>query len=356
LFPDADGHSLDALVARHGIAMTDRHRALGDARAVWSFVQVLYRELSPQTIEAAIRRILRIPSLPPQLPPDALDLLPEAPGVYRFYGENALPIYIGKSINLRERVAAHFTGDWRSETDLRLSQEIRRIEYEETAGELGALLREAVLVKTELPAHNRALRRKEEAGVLVLAERGAPNFVPAAAVEPASLAGSYGPFSSKRAARETLRLLAAEHSLCWRRLELERRPCGPCFARQLKRCAGVCVGAETSREHDARLAAALAPYAVPRWPVPGPALIREASPARDRVDVHLVYDWCWLGTARDEGELGRLLEAPPRPQFDADIARLLQRRWAKGTLRLIALPVAAPAVESYESYDGLTTS
>jgi DNA polymerase III subunit epsilon len=32
LFPEADGHGLDALIARHAIAVTERHRALGDAR------------------------------------------------------------------------------------------------------------------------------------------------------------------------------------------------------------------------------------------------------------------------------------------------------------------------------------
>jgi len=37
----------------------------------------------------------------------------------------------------------------------------------------------------------------------------------------------------------------------------------------------------------------------------------------------------------------------------ADVARLLQRRWAKGTLRLSALPGAAPGTDCY---DGLTTS
>jgi DNA polymerase III epsilon subunit family exonuclease len=179
LFPDAEGgHGLDALIARHGLAITDRHRALGDARAIWSFVELLYRTLPAASIDAAIRRLLRMPSLPPQLAPDALDALPEAPGVYVFYGDNPLPLYIGKSVNLRERVAAHFSQDWRSETDLRLSREITRIEHEETAGELGALLREAVLVKSRLPAHNRALRRKHEAGVGECGQ-GPPRFVPA---------------------------------------------------------------------------------------------------------------------------------------------------------------------------------
>ena len=47
-----------------------------------------------------------MPSLPAHLPRDALDALPELPGVYRFYGLNAHPLYVGKSKNLRERVAA----------------------------------------------------------------------------------------------------------------------------------------------------------------------------------------------------------------------------------------------------------
>ena len=46
--------------------------------------------------------------------------------------------------------------------------------------------------------------------------------------------------------------------------------------------------------------------------------------------MHVILDWCWLGTAHDDGELGRLIEAPPRPEFDVDIARLLIRTLARG--------------------------
>ena len=341
MFPEVQGHGLDALITRHQLPVTDRHRALGDARAIWAFVQMLYRDLGADTVETAARRILRIPSLPPQLPPDALDALPETPGVYLFYGDNPLPLYIGKSIHLRDRVAAHFSSDWRSETDLRLSQEIRRIEFEPTAGELGALLRESLLIKTRMPAHNRALRRKTEAGVLQLRADGTPAYVSAPAIDPNALSGAFGPFSSKQAAREALRSLAAEHRLCWRRLGLERRSTGPCFQRQLHRCAGWCVGEESTAAHDARLAAALASLAIPTWPFPGPALVRECAPDSDRVDVHVVRDWCWLGTARDDAELFALLEAPPQPQFDIDVMRLLLRRRAAGTLALIAAPAAS---------------
>ncbi|MEO8752105.1 MAG: exonuclease domain-containing protein [Casimicrobiaceae bacterium] len=335
LFPEAQGHGLDAVVARHNLAVTDRHRALGDARALWAFVEALYREVPADSIAEAVQRILRIPSLPPQLPPDLLDRLPETPGVYLFYGDNPLPIYIGKSINIRERVASHFAGDWRSETDLRLSQEIRRVEFEETAGELGALLREATLVKALLPAHNRALRRKEEAGVLVPGDDGIPRYLPAAAIDPAEFPYTYGPFTSKRSAREALRAIAAEQNLCWRRLGLEKRASGPCFQRQIKRCAGACVGAEDPADHDARLAAALAAFAIPPWPFGGPALVSERTAGNERTDVHVLRNWCWLGTARDEGELAALLDAPPAPQFDIDVARLLLKRWSRRALALV---------------------
>ena len=304
LFPDADGHGLDAVIARHRWPSTDRHRALGDARALWSFVQALYRDFARETIDDAIKRILRIPSLPPQLPPDALDALPEAPGVYLFYGDNPLPLYIGKSINLRERVAAHFSQDWRSETDLRLSQEIRRIEFEETAGELGALLREAVLVKSRLPAHNRALRRKVEAGVLEIADR-LPRFVAAAGIDCARLAGTLrsvrvaAPARARaaRARRASIGCAGAPRARAARGRTVLRTPA--------RRCAGACVGAESPESHDARLAEALAPLAIPRWPAPAPRSCASAAPLASASTSIVFRDWCWLGTARDDGELAR---------------------------------------------------
>ena len=337
LFPEAERHSLDSVIERHSLPVDGRHRALGDARALWAFVQALYRDLDPATIADATRRILRIPSLPSQLAADALDALPDAPGVYLFYGMNALPLYIGKSRNLRERVAAHFSSDYRSPTDLRLSTEIRRIDFEETAGEIGALLRESALVKSLLPAHNHALRRKADSGVIELpGDPAPPRFYPAATVEAGELAGRYGPFTSKRAAREALRHLSREHGLCWNALGLEHRR-GPCFARQVRRCAGVCVGEETPEAHHARLRAALAPHAVPPWPYPGLAGIRERAPIGGRTDVHVLRNWCWLGTARDDSELARLIEAPPRPVFDADIAKLLIRTLTRGRHEVLPL-------------------
>ncbi len=348
LDPDAPSHSLDSVIARHGLNAGHRHRALGDAQVLWSFLAALYARLPAEVIEEAARRVLRMPSLPPHLPRDALDALPESPGVYRFYGLNAHPLYVGKSKNLRERVAAHFSSDYRSATDQRLSAEVRRIEFETTAGEIGALLREAALVKSLLPAHNHALRRKAEAVVIELpAPPGPPRLHCASGLDAADLPGRYGPFTSRRTAREALRHLATEHALCWTALGLEKRS-GPCFARQVRRCAGACVGAETPGAHQARLAAALEPLRIPPWPYPGPVAIREHDTLSGRTDLHVVHDWCWLGSASDEAALGQLVEQRPRPEFDPDIARLLLRTLARGRHDIVALgtPPEACAVDA----------
>jgi DNA polymerase III subunit epsilon len=333
LYPETGPHNLDAVIARHSLAATDRHRALGDARILWQFVQALYRDKAETEIDAAIGRILKGPSLPPQLPADALDTIPEVPGVYRFYGLNALPLYVGKSVNLRARIAAHFSSDYRSANDLRLSAEITRIEIEETAGELGALLREAQLVKTLLPAYNQRLRRRAEMVALSVAEEPkAPDYVRSNAIDPRALEDLYGPFASRRQAREALRGVAAEAALCWTALGFERRS-GPCFARQLRKCAGACVGAESPAAHHARLREALARYALKPWPYAGTIGVLESSPIGERTEFHMFRDWCWLGTARDESELYAILEAPPRCAFDLDIYRLLVKRLPRATIR-----------------------
>ena len=338
LYPDSGRHNLDALIERHHLPVADRHRALGDARVLLAFIQTIYRERATEVVEAAIARMLKSPSLPPQLPPDALDGIPEAPGVYRFYGLNSLPLYIGKSVDLRQRIGSHFSSDYRSANDQRLSAEITRIEIEETAGELGALLRESQLIKELLPAYDQRLRRRNEVLALsVVAEPAPPDYVRSAAIDPAALDDLYGPFPTRRAARETLRQLASQAALCWNALGLERRA-GPCFAWQVQKCAGACVGAETALAHQARLRDALTPYAMKRWPYEGTIAVRESNMARQRTDAHLFRDWCWLGTAQDDRALEELVQCPPRGVFDLDIYRVLVRRLSRAAITVVPCP------------------
>jgi DNA polymerase-3 subunit epsilon len=354
LYPEAAGHGLDAIVARHGLAglfddaaaapRTGRHSALGDARAVWRFVQAIHRERGADEVAAAVRRLLKTPSLPPQLPPDALEGLPEGPGVYRFYGVNDLPIYVGKSVNLRDRIRSHFSSDHASSNDIRLSGEIRRIEVDETAGELGALLREARLVKELLPLHNQRLRRKANACFVRLPDLYQPPEVLKSgdidwdARDPRETL--YGPFATKRHVRDLLEALAAESGLCWRQLGWEKRG-GPCFARQVKRCRGACIGEETPEMHHLRLATALLPWRVLDWPWSGRAIVRERHPDGRFEEAHVFDRWRHLGSARDERALADLLESRCPAEFDPDIYRILRAFIEKHPASVRAAPVVA---------------
>ena len=159
LYPEHAHHNLDSVMQRHGIECKARHRALGDADAVWQFLRVAAAEHGEQVVAVAARQVAKQASLPAHLDRAMVDAIPEAPGVYLFYGEGTAPLYVGKSVAMRTRVLQHFADDLRSARQLQLAREVRRIEWRRTAGELGALLLEARLVKELLPAFNRQLRR-----------------------------------------------------------------------------------------------------------------------------------------------------------------------------------------------------
>jgi DNA polymerase III subunit epsilon len=339
LYPDASGHGLDALIERHRLSVANRHRALGDTHATALFVHHACGDHGTDAVAAAAKSLLKMPSLPAHLPQDALDALPDSPGVYLFYGINNLPIYIGKAKALRERVRAHFSSDHMTPNDVRLSQELRRIEWIPTAGEFGALLLEAQLVKEKLPLHNVALRRKTKLGFLSLPEETSqPEWIAANDLEneandPANESTSeavnetkqlFGPFSDKASAKKWLSYAAREHNLCDHAVGLSkaRHANEPCFSRQLGRCLGACEGIESPDAHRARVLEALAPHAIPAWPFAGAVVYEERDGANDRVDL-LQFDR-WRAVSG-----GALLP------FDSDVYRLLVRTLKKTPHRFV---------------------
>jgi DNA polymerase-3 subunit epsilon len=284
------------------------------------------------------------------LAPDALDGIPDTPGVYLFYGLNAHPIYIGKSLALRTRVLSHFCADHSNAQDARLTQEVCRVEWEETAGEVGALLREAELVKTRLPAHNIALRRQQNA-MLLRMDGNKPRFVPAGKAALDELALHHGPYASRGSARAHLIELAREHALCLKTFGLERgaKKAGvtdavptPCFAYQLGRCLGACVGEEDQTVHAQRLAALIESMRIPPWPFDGPVALVERRSDGLREDL-LVFDrWCRLGSVRSlEAAIALARSDVPR-RFEADMYRILRTALGKDGIEVV--PLAAVTV------------
>ncbi len=338
LFPEHKRHNLDSLIERHGLAAEARHRALADAQLIHQFWQKIHVDRSSDEIAAALKKQNAHPSLPPHLDPGIVDDLPDGPGVYLFYGENKLPLYVGKAKDIRQRVFAHFSADHASAKEMSLAQQVRRIDWIETAGEIGALLKEAALVKELLPSHNRQLRRNDDVCTWTLVDEGGgwlrPELASACDLAPGISGACYGLFKNAREAGEVLRGLAAEFSLCDALLGLEKTAPGkPCFGYQLKRCKGACIGSEPCAKHTMRLVAALSRLKLLSWPLNGPALIREGDEA------HLIDGWRYLGTCRTDAELRALLETG-RPHFDRDTYRIL----AKYVARMIPLASAGTPI------------
>lgn len=336
LFPQHHRHNLDSLIARHGLVTGDRHRALADADLIWQFWQRVRGEHGEDALSEAVGHQLTRPSLPPHLDPALLDDMPESPGVYCFHGENDVLLYVGKSVNLRQRVLSHFSADTREYKAMRLTQEVRRIRWQETVGELGALLLESRLVKEGQPFHNRRLRRAPELCAWRLDQVAPGDFRPVlvGADDPGfGRAGDlFGPFPNRRQATLALRKIADAHALCPVVLGLEKpaRANGPCFAFQVHKCKGACVGKEAIGLHSARLMSALAKLKMKPWSYPGPIGLVERDEFMDVEEVHVVDSWRYLGTARSEAEIHDLLEQAGNVPFDMDTYKLLRAQLGKG--------------------------
>jgi DNA polymerase-3 subunit epsilon len=328
LYPGERGHDLDSLIARHGIACQARHRALGDADALWQFLRIAARDHGDEVLSVAARQVAKQPALPAQLDRSQIDAVPEAPGVYLFYGERGAPLYIGKSRSMRSRILQHFysSAAW--------LQEVRRIECRRSVGELGALLTEARLVKELSPTYNRQLRRPEATCGFVFDGKHL-RLATADEIDADTLSFVYGVFRSRRAALQALRTLADEHGLCLQTLGFDAKHRGACFRHQIGRCAGVCTSREGIHAHHARVATALATLKTPAWPYAGAVGIVEEDRTRDATEVHAVDRWCYLGAARCEPEMADLLDE--RPRFDFDHYRILSRHLAKPGVRVVPI-------------------
>lgn len=323
LNPSLPKHNLAALLSHFNIPRMRQHRAEDDAVALWELWQAWQRECDTATWQAALADEQRHRSLPAHLSSDQLADLPSAPGVYLFYGHNRLPLYVGKSVNLRSRVLGHFQRDHQDDKEMRLAQQIQHIEWEETAGDLSAQLREAQLVKTLMPIMNRQLRRQGSLKTWYWpSDAACPTLVSGKAISQPQPGKLFGLFRSAKEAKEALRGIAEEHQLCSQVLGLEKGK-GRCFAHQLDKCRGACCQKEPLDTHTQRAQQALTKLQVSAWPWPGRIVIREQSRKGGPVAHHVVDHWCYLGSAATQRRAQTL--KGDTPQFDVDTYRILNR-------------------------------
>ncbi|MDR7307931.1 endonuclease [Rhodoferax saidenbachensis] len=212
----------------------------------------------------------------------------------------------------------------------------RRISYQRTAGEIGALLLEASLIKTMHPLFNQKLRRSRQLCAWQLPASGppVPELVFSTEINFSSSPRLYGLYSSRRSALLALQAIADLHKLCYGVLGREKLASGRgCFRAMLQQCAGACCGKESRESHDARLLAALEEVQVQCWPYPGAIGLVETF--EDTQQVHVIHQWCYLGSANTVEAASKL--QCTAPGFDADGYKILCKPLMTGRQEVILL-------------------
>jgi DNA polymerase-3 subunit epsilon len=159
--PGFGSYSLGNLCRSLDIPIVNRHRAGGDADATAILFSRLLEWDHEREMEKMIRKTAADQRLPPNLPPEDFERLPEKPGVYYFYNQSKKVVYVGKAINLKKRVASHFTGHSIKPQRQHFLRDIHGISFEVCATEFMALLLECTEINKLWPTYNRALKRFE---------------------------------------------------------------------------------------------------------------------------------------------------------------------------------------------------
>jgi excinuclease ABC subunit C len=181
---------------------------------------------------------------------EKIERLPRSPGVYLFRDEEGKVVYVGKANDLRGRVRAYLRpeGDGRFATP-HLARRIHDLEFIVTLSEKEALLLENTLIKRHRPRYN--VRLRDDKAYLCIRVDTKHAWPRLHMVRKFRRDGAlyFGPFSSAKAVRRTIRTLGAVFPLrlCSDRV-LETRD-RPCLYHQLKRCSAPCVGLVRPEEY-----------------------------------------------------------------------------------------------------------
>lgn len=149
-FPGHASYSLGKITQDLGIPLEKAHRALDDSLAC---AQLLLKALEKDPHLDSDQL-----AFPPHLDPDEYHQLPEDIGVYEFYDLEGELLYIGKSTNIKKRVAQHFQVQFARKKELEFKNRIATIKYTLTQSELLSLILENQWIKAKRPLYNLAKR------------------------------------------------------------------------------------------------------------------------------------------------------------------------------------------------------
>lgn len=158
IIPGMASYSLGKLCRQININLQNAHRAGGDALATAELFALLVSKDTKNEIGLMLKGRNKEQYLPPHLPVEEVDNLPNNPGVYYFYNASGKIIYVGKANNIFKRVKSHFSNNKPNKQKQDFLREIYKISYKECATELMAHILESNEIRRLWPIHNRSQR------------------------------------------------------------------------------------------------------------------------------------------------------------------------------------------------------
>lgn len=162
IFPGFPSYSLGNLCHSLGIIINNRHRAGGDTAATVELFEKLLRADAKNFVAKSLARNSKEQSLPPNVPKEHFDQLPSTPGVYYFHNQKGKVIYVGKAINIRNRVTSHFSNNSESRQKQNFIRNTYSISFQPCATELMACILESAEIRKLWPEFNYSQKRWED--------------------------------------------------------------------------------------------------------------------------------------------------------------------------------------------------
>jgi len=254
IIPGLRSYGLGKLCEQLEIPIENRHRAGGDAKATAHLFDMLLKR-NPAFVEFAIKRTSGETKLPPNLPKEEFDDLPEYAGVYYFLDAHGEVIYVGKAKNIKKRITGHFSGTSKNRRNQYIRNEIHHIDYELTGNELVALLLESSEIKRLWPKYNRAQKfRSNQWGIYQYQDRDGYSRLNISRLTKGLLPKAT--FYSHADAWQFLLEKVKTYELCPKFCGIQKSN-GPCFDYQYGQCLGACDQKEEPEVYNERLEEAI---------------------------------------------------------------------------------------------------
>jgi len=254
LLPGHKSYSLGKLCKDLNININGRHRARGDAEAtVILFQKLQIQEKARDVFNHFLNKNNKEATLPPNLPNEVFNALPNASGIYYFKNKKSKIIYVGKAKDIKKRVLSHFYS--KAQKSLDMVRETADIDFELSGSELIALLMEDAAIKHHFPQYNKVAKRTPK-GYSLFSYQDRNDIMHIAINNSKATPNSIITFYSLREARLFLERVCEQYNLCPKFCHLQEGVI-ECSHYAITNCKGICKGNEVVTVYNERVTNAI---------------------------------------------------------------------------------------------------